>query len=58
MLVLAFFDDAGLNDILATLRSSSLPSVKLKAVLTETNRQWNCGRLYRELKSEQEALKK
>ena len=56
MLVLAFFDDPGLEDILHVLRVSGLPPVKLKAVLTETNRQWTCGRLYRELKSEQAAL--
>lgn len=58
MLVFAFLDEEGLSGLLTALRAGGLPPVRLKAVLTQTNRQWNCGMLYRELKSEAAALGK
>ena len=41
--------------LLPALRSAGL-SVRLKAVLTPTNRDWNCGQLYQELKGEAAAF--
>ena len=56
MLVLAFFEDAQIDRLLAALRGSGLGPVALKAVLTEHNRAWDCGRLYRELSMEAAAF--
>ena len=56
MLVLAFFDDGLMDRFLAALRQSGLGPVALKAVLTEHNRAWNCGQLYRELSAEAAAF--
>ena len=55
MLVFAFLPDALLERLLPALRSG-MPPVRLKAVLTENNRGWNCARLYRELSGEAAAL--
>ena len=55
MLVLAFLREDTMDRLLPTLHGAGLP-VRLKAVLTPTNRSWNCGQLYRELKEEAEAL--
>ena len=55
MLVFAFLPDGTLDRLLPALRSAGL-SVRLKAVLTPTNRDWNCGQLYQEPKGEAAAF--
>ena len=57
MLLFAFMDDPLLDRLLPALRSGIAP-VRLKAVLTPSNRGWNCARLYRELSSEADAMGK
>ena len=56
MLVMAFFEDALINRLLAALRQSGMAPIRLKAVLTAHNRAWNCGRLYTELSQEARPL--
>lgn len=55
MLVLAFLPDETMEKLLPALRAAGVP-VRLKAVLTPTNRDWNCGQLYHELKGEAAAF--
>ena len=55
MLVFAFLPDDMLDNLLPALRSAGL-GVRLKAMLTPTNRNWNCGQLYQELKGEAAAF--
>lgn len=55
MLVLAFLPDETADRLLRALRESGL-TVRLKAVLTPTNRHWNCGQLYREISGEAAAF--
>lgn len=57
MLVMAFFPDGLLDQLLKSLRAGGL-TVGLKAVLTPYNRMWNCGRLYEELSREAAAFGK
>ena len=52
MLVMAFFPDPLMDGLLKALRSSGLGPVRLKAVLTPTNRGWHCGALYTALRQE------
>ena len=56
MMVMAFFPDALLDRLFLTMRQSGLAMPALRAVLTPTNRNWNCGRLYKELSRERLAL--
>ena len=51
MMVMAFFPDPLMDQWLAVLRQNGL-TVRLKAVLTEHNRSWDCGRLYAALSQE------
>ena len=51
VLMMAFFNDALVDRLLKSLRDGG-QSVRLKAVLTPYNRQWTCGRLYRQLSQE------
>ena len=46
MLVMAFFPEALFDRWLDVLRTSGMTPVRLKAVLTPTNRWWNCGKMY------------
>ena len=57
LLVMASFPDALLDRLLPALRAAGL-TVRLKAVLTPVNRDWNCGRLYAELRGEASAFEK
>ena len=57
MLVLCGFSQPMVNAFLSLLKSSRLPSIALKAILTETNQGWNSLELHDELKKEHEALK-
>ena len=56
MVVFADFPAPLFNLTLNRMRSSALPQVSLKAVLTETNRLWNSEQLYEELSKEREAF--
>ena len=56
MLVFCGIDDALLNQVLAVLRSAQLPPIPLKAVLTDTNREWDTVQLHAELCRERDAL--
>ena len=56
MLVLCGFSQPMVNAFLSLLKSSRLPAVSLKAVLTETNQGWNSLELHDELQKEHEAL--
>ena len=51
MLVMAFFPDPLMDRLLPLLRRD-LGGVRLKAVLTPTNRNWTCGMLYAALTQE------
>ena len=57
MLVLCGFSQPMVNAFLSLLKTSRLPAVSLKAVLTETNQGWNSLELHDELQKEHEALK-
>ncbi len=57
MLVLANFPPELLNRFLYAFRKDGVPSVALKAVLTETNMRWSSAALHEQLKEEHEALK-
>lgn len=57
MLVMAFLDDAQLDQLLQALRDSGLAPIRLKAVLTPVNQKWNCGQLYAALRDEAAAMK-
>ena len=52
MLVMAFLDL-----LLQALRDSGLAPIRLKAVLTPVNQNWNCGQLYTALRDEANAMK-
>ena len=57
MLVMAFLDDTQLDLLLQALRDSGLAPIRLKAVLTPVNQNWNCGQLYTALRDEANAMK-
>lgn len=56
MLVFCGLGQALLNQVLEVIRVANLPPIPLKAVLTETNREWDTGQLYAELCREREAV--
>lgn len=56
MLLLAHFPQTHLSRFLQAWRAAGLPPVPLKAVLTETNRDWNSLELHTELSAEHAAL--
>lgn len=56
MLVLCGFSESMLNAFLSLLKSTRLPAIALKAVLTETNQGWNSLELHEELQKEQASL--
>ena len=56
MLVMAHFRPGMLDAFLNGFRQSRIPSVKLKAMLTETNAAWNGARLHREIRAEHEQM--
>ncbi|MBR3018460.1 MAG: DUF3783 domain-containing protein [Clostridia bacterium] len=51
MIVMAFFDSAVVDKLLKSLRDGG-QSVRLKAILTPTNRHWTCGQLFQQLSQE------
>ena len=56
MLVMAHFRPSMLDAFLNGFRQSRIPSVKLKAMLTETNAAWSAARLHREIRAEHEQM--
>lgn len=56
MIVLCGFTDQRLDQFLRELRKKKLPPIPLKAILTAHNQNWDSITLYRELKSEHEAM--
>lgn len=56
MMIMSGFTDQRLDQLLLELRKKKLPPIHLKAVLTEYNRHWNSFTLWRELKSEHQAM--
>ena len=55
MMVMYGLSSAAMHELLDTLRNHS-QSVRLKAVVTGTNRNWTAARLHRELLAEETAL--
>ena len=53
MLVLAHFPSALINQFLDAFRQAGVPSVRLKAVLTDNNSQWHSSHLHGELSQEE-----
>ena len=56
MLVMAGFPAGLVQQLLQGMRRMKIAPVALKAVLTETNSQWDSYRLYREISAEHEAM--
>lgn len=56
MLVFCGMGQALLNQVLEVIRVANLPPIPLKAVLTETNREWDTTQLLAELVKEREAI--
>ena len=56
MLVFCGLGDAFLNQVLQVIRVAKLPPIPLKAVLTDTNREWDTLQLREELLREREAI--
>ena len=56
MMVFCGVGQAQLEAILNAIRLSKLPPIPLKAVLTDSNREWNSIQLHEELLKEQEAI--
>ncbi|MEA4933806.1 MAG: DUF3783 domain-containing protein [Lawsonibacter sp.] len=56
MLVFCGLGDALLHQVLEVIRVAKLPPIPLKAVLTDTNREWDTKQLHEELLKEREAI--
>ena len=56
MLVFCYMPQALLNQVLEVIRVAKLPPISLKAVLTETNQDWNTRQLYEELLKERDSF--
>ena len=56
MLVFCGMGQALLNQVLEVIRVAKLPPIPLKAVLTDSNQNWDTKRLYEELVKEREAI--
>ena len=56
MLVFCGLGDALLHQVLEVIRVAKLPPIPLKAVMTETNREWDTRQLHEELLKEREAI--
>lgn len=56
MLVFCGLGQALLEQVLEVIRLAKLPPIPLKAVLTETNREWDTTQLLTELVKEREAI--
>jgi len=58
MLVFCGIGEPLLSQVLEVIRVAKLPPIHLKAVLTETNKEWNSKQLYEELCREREEIAK
>ena len=56
MLVFCGMSSALLHQVLDVLRLAGLPPIHFKAVLTETNQDWDSRQLYKELQEEKAAI--
>lgn len=56
MMVMCGFSERRLDQLLREMKIQKVPAISLKAVLTPQNQNWDSLTLYRELKSEHEAL--
>ncbi len=56
MMVMAGLSSQQMNALLQGMRRKKIPPVKLKAVLTAANSQWNGYQLYQELQAEHQAM--
>lgn len=56
MILMVNFTNAAVNNFLQEFRKRKIPAVSLKAVLTETNAEWNSIQLHDELLKEHEAM--
>ena len=56
MLVFCGMGQALLNQVLEVIRVAKLPPISLKAVLTDTNQDWNTHQLYEELLKERNSF--
>ncbi len=56
MLVFCGLGQALLNQVLEVIRLAQLPPIPLKAVLTQTNQQWDTRQLHEELLKERQAI--
>ena len=56
MLVFCGLPKALLNQVLEVIRVAKLPPIPLKAVLTDSNQNWDTRQLYAELLKEREAI--
>lgn len=52
LLILHHFSSQRLDELLAAMRKAGIPRIALKAVVTETNRNWTLRQLYREIEEE------
>ncbi len=57
VLVFCNLNDALLNQVLEVVRVAGLPDIDFKAVMTETNREWDSYRLLEHLREEREAIR-
>ena len=58
LLVFAHFTDERLQLFLQAMKQSKLPPVALKAVLTDTNRDWNSLELHEQLVEERDSIRR
>lgn len=56
MLVMADFTNQQASRFLASIKQARFAPVRLKAMLTPTNAEWDCIHLHQELSAEREAL--
>ncbi|MDO4452055.1 MAG: DUF3783 domain-containing protein [Lachnospiraceae bacterium] len=58
MMIFANLREAQLEQILYRIRKNGVKKVDYKAILTDTNKDWNVPQLYEELAGEHEKMKK
>ena len=58
MMIFANLREAQLDQILYRIRKNGVKKVDYKAILTDTNKDWNVPQLYEELAGEHEKMKK
>ena len=57
MMIMSGFQPQDMHALLDGMRNNKCP-VRLKCVVTETNRSWTAARLYKELEAEDQAMKR